>query len=160
MNEFVSVSDYLKELKKRNKKSRVYKKYQLNGLIIADLLKDWSHKSLYIKLAKEIDDQKLLEIAKLVNENKKIKNPGAYFMAILKKENLIKKETKPKTKKIKVQTLFKNIKKKKSNHFPKNQYSCLQFKNFKYKKNFVCIQVQSFPNILEPNFIFTTIYRN
>jgi hypothetical protein len=78
--------NYLKELKKRAKKSRVYKKYQLDGLEIAQLLKDEKHKSLYIKLAKEMNGQKLRRLAKEIAEEKNIKNKGAYFMWSLKSQ--------------------------------------------------------------------------
>ncbi len=76
--------NYLKELKKRAAESRVYKKYQLFGLEIASLLGDEKHKSLYIKLAKENNPEKLLGIAKKISENKNVKNKGAYFMTIVK----------------------------------------------------------------------------
>ena len=46
--------NYLETLKERAKKSRVYKSYQFIGLTIAQLLNDEKHKSLYIKLAKNI----------------------------------------------------------------------------------------------------------
>ncbi len=81
-----SGNDYLKELKKRAKKSHVYKEYQLDGLEIAQILHDEKHKSLYIKLAKEHDAQKLRRIAKEIAENKNIRNKGAYFMWCLKSE--------------------------------------------------------------------------
>jgi len=74
--------DYLKELKKRGGQSRVYRKYQLVGLEIAEFLKDEKHKSLYIKLAKENNPEKLLGIAKEISKNKNIKNKGAYFMKV------------------------------------------------------------------------------
>jgi len=75
--------DYLQILRDRAKKSRVYKKYQLTGLLIAQLLEDEKHKSLYIKLAKKYNGDELLRIAKDVSERKKIKNKGGYFMRIL-----------------------------------------------------------------------------
>jgi len=75
--------NYLQILKERAKKSRVYKKYQLIGLLIAQLLEDEKHKSLYIKLAKKHNNDDLLRIAKEVAERKKIKNKGGYFMKIL-----------------------------------------------------------------------------
>lgn len=81
-----SSKSYFDELKKRSKKSRVYKKYQLTGLEIANILEDWSHKSLYIKLAKEHGDR-LLAIAKSVAEKKNVKNKGAYFMKIIHNTN-------------------------------------------------------------------------
>ncbi len=75
---------YFEELKKRSKTSRVYKSYQLTGLEIANILEDWRHKSLYIKLAKE-HGYRLLEIAKSVAERKNVKNRGAYFMSLIVK---------------------------------------------------------------------------
>ena len=84
--------DYLETLKERGKTSRVYKKFQLTGLLIAQLLNDEKHKSLYIKLAKEHDNQRLLSIAKDVSERKRIKNKGGYFMRVFTKlRNDIKK---------------------------------------------------------------------
>jgi len=77
--------DYIKTLKERGKKSHVYKKYQLTGLLIARLLNDEKHKSLYIKLAKKHHSDDLLRIAKDVSERKKIGNKGGYFMKILQK---------------------------------------------------------------------------
>jgi hypothetical protein len=77
--------DYLEILKERAKTSRVYKKYQLTGLLIAQLLNDEKHKSLYIKLAKKHDSDDLLRIAKEVAERKNVENKGAYFMEVLNK---------------------------------------------------------------------------
>ncbi|MBI4094592.1 MAG: hypothetical protein HY435_00145 [Candidatus Liptonbacteria bacterium] len=74
---------YLKELRKRSKASHVYRKYQLIGLEIAELLKDETHKALYIKLAKEGNADALLRLAKEVAERKGIKKKGAYFMKVL-----------------------------------------------------------------------------
>lgn len=74
---------YLKELRRRGKESRVYRKYQLFGLEISQILKDGKHKSLYIKLAKERSGERLLRLAKEVAEKKNIRNRGAYFMALL-----------------------------------------------------------------------------
>jgi hypothetical protein len=76
--------DYLKELQKRGSESKVYKKHQLVGLEIAEFLKDEKHKSLYIKLAKENDPERLLGIAKEISRNKNVKNKGAYFMTVVK----------------------------------------------------------------------------
>ncbi len=77
--------DYLEALKEHAKKSRVYKNYQFIGLAIAQLLNDEKHKSLYIKLAKEHNQNHLLGIAKDVAERKNIENKGGYFMKILAK---------------------------------------------------------------------------
>ena len=74
---------YFDELKRRSKESKVYKSYQLTGLEIANILEDWSHKSLYIKLAKQYGDG-LIAVAKTVAEKKEINNKGAYFMKVLK----------------------------------------------------------------------------
>jgi hypothetical protein len=77
--------EYLEIIKERGKKSRVYKKYQLTGLLIAQLLDDEKHKSLYIKLAKKHNSDDLLRIARDVSERKKVKNKGGYFMRVLQK---------------------------------------------------------------------------
>jgi hypothetical protein len=76
---------YIAELKRRGKESRVYRDYQLVGLEIADILRDRSHKALYIKLAKEGNVRQLLGIAKDVAERKDVKNRGAYFMKVITK---------------------------------------------------------------------------
>lgn len=81
-------------LRERSKKSRVYKKHQMIGLMLAELLKDDKHKALYIKLAKEHDHEKLLSIARGVSDKMNVKNKGAYFMGIL-----FKKKSKSKNKK-------------------------------------------------------------
>lgn len=105
----INAEDYFKELQKRAKKSRVNYDYQLKGLIIADLLNDRKHKSLYIKLAKEIGGDKILPIAKEISLNQNIDNKGAYFMWKIKNENLIK----PKNKKKKINKKKKNAKTRK-----------------------------------------------
>jgi len=79
--------DYLEELKKRKGESKVYKEYQLVGLLIAEILEDEEHKALYIKLAKENDQDKLLKLAKSVAERKDVLNKGAYFMKLFGLEN-------------------------------------------------------------------------
>jgi len=76
-------NDYLEKLRARAKESRVYRKYQLDGLEIAQLLDDEKHKALYIKLAKERDPDKLRAIARDVADNPAIRNKGAYFMTRL-----------------------------------------------------------------------------
>jgi hypothetical protein len=78
-------NDYLRTIKERAVKSRVYKRYQLIGLLIAQSLNDEKHKSLYIKMAKEHGGEHLLSIAEDVSERKNIKNKGAYFMKVLQK---------------------------------------------------------------------------
>jgi len=76
--------DYLKKLQKRAGESRVYSEHQLIGLEISQLLKDEEHKSLYIKLAKENNPERLLGIAKELSKNKNVRNKGAYFMTVVK----------------------------------------------------------------------------
>ncbi|MDD5098733.1 MAG: hypothetical protein PHP35_00060 [Candidatus Colwellbacteria bacterium] len=72
---------YLDELKKRAKSQRVHSKHQDIGLETAEILGDREHKSLYMKLAKT-DGDIVLAMAKAVAENEKVKNKGAYFMAL------------------------------------------------------------------------------
>jgi len=79
---------YLKKLKQRGKDSHVYRKYQLMGLEIAQILEDEKHKSLYIKLAKEHGGDQLMRLAKDVAERRGIKNKGAYFMKVLATETM------------------------------------------------------------------------
>ncbi len=76
------MDDYIEELKRRRKESRVYSEHQLVGLLVAEVLEDEEHKSLYIKLAREHDSDKLLKLAKSVAERKNVKNKGAYFMKL------------------------------------------------------------------------------
>lgn len=75
--------DYLLVVKERGKKSRVYRKYQLTGLMLAEILGDEKHKSLYIKLAKEHSENFLLRMARDVAERANVKNRGAYFMRLI-----------------------------------------------------------------------------
>ena len=75
---------YINNIRERVQKARVYKKFQATGLLIAELLGDSRHKSLYIKLAKEYKEQDLLTLATTISQNKKIAKKGAYFMSMLK----------------------------------------------------------------------------
>lgn len=77
---------YLEELARRGKESHVYRKYQLIGLEISQILHDEKHKALYIKLAKEGNPERMLALAKDVATRGTVKNKGAYFMAILREE--------------------------------------------------------------------------
>lgn len=74
---------YFELLKERSKKSRVYKSHQMTGLMLAEILNDPSHKSLYMRLAKTYDAQKLLILAKGLADRTNIQNKGAYFMRML-----------------------------------------------------------------------------
>lgn len=103
-------NDYLRELKKRAKKSHIYRSYQFIGLEIASLLRDEEHKSLYIKLAKEKGSQKLLPLAKSISQNGRVRNKGAYFMTALKATSsapLFSKTNEKLQIKLKTQKLFK-----------------------------------------------------
>lgn len=87
----IEKGNYLKKLKERAKKSRVSRKFQLDGLEIAEILGDEEHKSLYIKLSKEMNSNELRRLAKQVAENKNVKRKGAYFMTLLKNLELKKR---------------------------------------------------------------------
>jgi hypothetical protein len=93
--------EYLTELKRRGKESHVYQKYQLLGLEISQILQDEKHKALYIKLAKEMNGDQLMGIAKDIAERGNVKNKGAYFMSVLAgmKEDAKKNEAKTPIKK-------------------------------------------------------------
>ncbi len=74
---------YLDTVRERSKKSHVYKKYQMTGLMLAEILNDNAHKALYIKLAKAHDEEKLIRLARDIAEKKNVRNKGAYFMKML-----------------------------------------------------------------------------
>ncbi len=78
--ENTSGKDYLKILRERVKKSRVYSSHQGAGLVLAEILGDQKHKTLYMGLAKQYDSQILLMLAKDVAQREGVKNKGAYFM--------------------------------------------------------------------------------
>lgn len=78
--------EYLELLSERKKTSRVYRQYQSIGLELAEILEDRSHKSLYMKLAKNYDSQMLIVLAKDVAARQSVLNKGAYFMRLLQKE--------------------------------------------------------------------------
>ena len=80
------VPEYLKTLKERSSQSHVYSKHQSIGLAIAELLDDHKHVALYMKLAKTMNNDFLLQIAKDVAQREQIKNKGAYFMKLLKEK--------------------------------------------------------------------------
>ncbi len=77
-----SLKDYLSLIKERVKKSRITKPYQMAGLVLAEILEDESHKSLYIKLAKEYNGDFLISLAKDIADRPRVKNKGAYFMKV------------------------------------------------------------------------------
>ena len=79
-----SEGDYLAVLRERTKTSRVYKEHQGVGLVLSEILGDKEHISLYMKLAKEYDSEKLVALAKDIADRKLIQNKGAYFMSLLK----------------------------------------------------------------------------
>ncbi len=71
---------YLDRIQERAKKSRIHSRHQMIGLMVADILRDPTYKSLYIKMARDENGEKMLYIAKSIAENTRIKNKGAYFM--------------------------------------------------------------------------------
>lgn len=75
---------YFDLLTERAKKSKVYKSFQSVGLQLAELLNDEQHKALYMRLAKNHNNEWLLDIARTISEKKNIENKGAYFMKMLK----------------------------------------------------------------------------
>lgn len=75
---------YKQKIAERAKNTRVTKKFQLLGLELALLLGDIDHRSLYIKLAKEMDSDVLMGLAKDIASRDAVKNKGAYFMKVLK----------------------------------------------------------------------------
>ena len=95
MRDIGTRTDYLRELRKRSKQSRVYRDYQLVGLELAEILSDRDHVSLYIKLAKTKDQGALLGLARDIAERKNVKKPGAYFMRRLSQTPMHTKQRKP-----------------------------------------------------------------
>ena len=83
---------YLDLIKERGAKSKVYKKYQSTGLALSEILADPGHKSLYIRLAKTQNEDKLLSLAKDVSGRENVKNKGAYFMRLLQESKLASKK--------------------------------------------------------------------
>ena len=89
MEDFKDISKkYMDTLQKRAKKSRIYKSYQMTGLLLVELLQDSAHTPIYIRLAKLYDNQQLLGLAKTITKRVDIKNKGAYFMKMLKIQNI------------------------------------------------------------------------
>lgn len=85
MEDFSKASNrYFETLRDRAKKSRVYKPYQMTGLMLAEILDDAEHKSLYMRLSRQYDSSDLLRLAKNLEERKNIQNKGAYFMRMIK----------------------------------------------------------------------------
>ncbi len=101
-------------LKKRANESRVYRKHQMTGLLIAQLLKDEAHKSLYMKLAKNHSESKLLGIARDVAERGPVKNKGAYFMSIIARLGIHYKKKLKSPKHIQLELKLKKARKKSS----------------------------------------------
>ena len=91
--------EYMDELKRRSGESKVYSEHQLMGLLIAEVLGDEAHKSLYMKLAKRHSADTLLKIAKDVADREGVENKGAYFMKIIGEMGIIKNGGDPKTRK-------------------------------------------------------------
>jgi hypothetical protein len=80
----LNTGGYLQGLKDRSQKARVTQRFQLIGLEIATALHDLSHKAIYIKYAKELGEERMLSLAKDIAQRRDVKNPGAYFMSMVK----------------------------------------------------------------------------
>ncbi|MBU2101341.1 hypothetical protein KKH05_01310 [Patescibacteria group bacterium] len=83
LNDDDDKNTYFDELKRRADESKVYSEHQMMGLMLAEILEDEEHKSLYMKLAKEYDADRLLKLAKDIADRPNIENRGAYFMKML-----------------------------------------------------------------------------
>ncbi len=101
-------------LLKRKKRSKIYRRYQAIGLTLAKILEDLKHKSLYIKLAKEYNEQELLALAKIIAQKKNVKNKGAYFMRIWKFTPSTTKKKKNSLDKKQLRLILRRTRKKKS----------------------------------------------
>lgn len=77
------VEKYMKALREKTSRKRITKEYQSTGLALAQILQDEEHKSLYIKLAKEYDNNYLIGTAKNIAERPNVENKGAYFMKVI-----------------------------------------------------------------------------
>ena len=96
---------YLEELRRRARKSRVYKPYQLTGLELSRLLGETTakKKALYIKIAREYPAGPLLGLAKEISQNKRVTNKAAYFMSQLPSlKAMRKREKKPARRQLKL----------------------------------------------------------
>ncbi|MBI2036944.1 MAG: hypothetical protein HYT14_01115, partial [Candidatus Liptonbacteria bacterium] len=80
---------YIETLRKRAKRSRVYSRHQLIGLLMAAYLGDREHKALYMRLAKRPDAEYLLQAAKEVGSRPNVRNKGAYFMRVITSKQVI-----------------------------------------------------------------------
>lgn len=89
MELFRSGNGYLETLRKRAKRSRVYSRHQLIGLLMAAYLGDRAHKALYMRLAKRPDVEQLLQAAKEVGSRANVRNKGAYFMKVITRKQVI-----------------------------------------------------------------------
>ena len=78
--------EYLETLRERARTSRVHRRHQATGLLVAELLGDQDHRALYMKLAKDIGNDRLLSLAKDVAGRANVKNKGAYLMRLIAKE--------------------------------------------------------------------------
>ncbi len=72
------------------KQRYITKEYQLYGLKLAEELDDWEHKSLYIRLAKQIKRPILEDALYFVKGADKVKNKAKLFMWKLKQIKAIK----------------------------------------------------------------------
>ena len=81
----------MSRLKDRGAKAHVTERFQLIGLEVATALKDFAHRALYIKYAKELGSDRVLALAKDVASRRDVKNPAAYFMKMIKEIRIANK---------------------------------------------------------------------
>jgi len=80
----IAAKEYAAALQERGKKARVTQQFQMIGLEIATILRDFEHKAIYIKYTKELGSERMLMLAKDVASRRDVKNRGAYFMKVAK----------------------------------------------------------------------------
>ncbi len=81
---FSAIGDVLKKFEKPEEDKYVSREFQLYGYELAEELRDSSHTSLYIKLAKETPRILLEEARGFVKDANNVKSPGRLFMWKLK----------------------------------------------------------------------------
>lgn len=81
----------MSRLKDRGVKARVTQQFQLIGLEVATALKDFAHRAIYIKYAKELGSDRVLALAKDIASRRDVKNHAAYFMKMIQEEVRSKK---------------------------------------------------------------------
>ncbi len=79
----MDASTYLNRMRERKRRGAVTTSHQLTGLMLAEILGDEAHKSLYMRLAKTYSERRLIVLARDIAERKRVVNKGAYFMRVV-----------------------------------------------------------------------------